>query len=195
ADSVLAAYIPAPLWSNIQSKPSSFAPSAHTHPPSELSQSGATNGQVIKWNGSEWAPGADNTGGGGSADSTIFPTGFRVDTAKTNIRGEIAGVAAGAVDTNVYATRAWAETTFPYFFNVKSYGAKGDGKYLYDLRTTNGSATVTSASAGFVATDTGKRFFIRFGGPGGLDFFSTITTVNSATSVTLAHTLSATLTG
>lgn len=38
----------------------------HTHPLSELSQSGATTGQVPKWNGSAWAPSDDETGGGGA---------------------------------------------------------------------------------------------------------------------------------
>lgn len=39
----------------------------HTHPLSELEQSGATTGQVPKWNGSEWAPADDETGGGGAS--------------------------------------------------------------------------------------------------------------------------------
>ena len=34
----------------------------------KIAQSGATTGQVIKWNGSAWAPGTDNTGGGGGGD-------------------------------------------------------------------------------------------------------------------------------
>jgi hypothetical protein len=32
----------------------------------QLAQEGATSGQVIKWNGSSWAPGTDNTTGGGT---------------------------------------------------------------------------------------------------------------------------------
>lgn len=35
----------------------------HGHAPSELTQSGATTGQVIKWNGSTWAPSADVSAG------------------------------------------------------------------------------------------------------------------------------------
>jgi hypothetical protein len=31
----------------------------------KLNQMGASSGQVLKWNGSAWAPGTDNTGGGG----------------------------------------------------------------------------------------------------------------------------------
>lgn len=39
---------------------------AHTHPLSDLVESGATSGQVPTWNGSEWIP-ATPTGGGASA--------------------------------------------------------------------------------------------------------------------------------
>ena len=42
-------------WDAISSKPSTFAPSSHTHPLSEISQSSATSGQVATWNGSAWA--------------------------------------------------------------------------------------------------------------------------------------------
>ncbi len=60
-------YIPTPLWSNVSGKPSSFPPSAHTHAVSELSQSGATNGQVLVWNGTGWVP---QTISGGSGSTT-----------------------------------------------------------------------------------------------------------------------------
>jgi len=39
----------------------------HTHPLSDLEQSGAAVGQVPKWDGSKWAPADDETGGGGGA--------------------------------------------------------------------------------------------------------------------------------
>lgn len=38
-------------------------PIAHTHPPADITQGGATTGQVLKWNGSAWAPADDETGG------------------------------------------------------------------------------------------------------------------------------------
>lgn len=34
--------------------------------PLKIAQQGATNGQVLKWNGTTWIPGTDNTGGGGT---------------------------------------------------------------------------------------------------------------------------------
>jgi hypothetical protein len=61
---------------------------------STLSQSGATTGQVPKWNGSAWAPADDNTGGGGgggtvtsvaftTTDSSLSVTGSPVTTTGT----------------------------------------------------------------------------------------------------------------
>ena len=40
------------------------ADSAHTHPLSDITQSGATLNQIPKWNGSAWVPADDETGGG-----------------------------------------------------------------------------------------------------------------------------------
>lgn len=40
-------------------------------PLTALNQTGATTGQVMKWNGSAWAPGTDNNDGGGGASYTF----------------------------------------------------------------------------------------------------------------------------
>jgi hypothetical protein len=45
-------------------------PTAHTHAPSDIQQAGAVTGEVLKWNGSAWAPGTDNTSGGGGGAPT-----------------------------------------------------------------------------------------------------------------------------
>jgi hypothetical protein len=54
------------------------ADAAHTHTeaditgtiaPSKLAQAGASAGQVLKWNGTVWAPAADETGGGGGGST------------------------------------------------------------------------------------------------------------------------------
>ena len=45
-------------------------PTAHTHAPSDIQQGGAVTGEVLKWNGSAWAPGTDNTSGGGGGAPT-----------------------------------------------------------------------------------------------------------------------------
>jgi hypothetical protein len=48
-------------WNTLTGKPSTFPPSSHTHPVSELTQSGAATGNVLRWNGSAWAPAAPST--------------------------------------------------------------------------------------------------------------------------------------
>ena len=53
------------LESDVATALSGKADASHGHALSDLSQSGATTGQVPKWNGSAWVPAADDTGGGG----------------------------------------------------------------------------------------------------------------------------------
>lgn len=50
--------------------------------PSKILQSSATNGQVLKWNGTVWAPAADNVGGGGAP--TLNPGQIIVGDGSTN---------------------------------------------------------------------------------------------------------------
>jgi len=48
------------------------ASSSHTHALSDITQSGATTGQVIKWDGSSWVPDSDsNSGTWGSISGTL----------------------------------------------------------------------------------------------------------------------------
>jgi len=53
-------------YANLTNVPSSFAPSTHTHALSSLTQSSATTGQVIAWNGTAWA--AATPGSAGDVD-------------------------------------------------------------------------------------------------------------------------------
>lgn len=64
---VTAGSSPAVAYSSLSGVPSTFAPSAHTHPLSDLSQSGATTNQVPQWNGSAWVPATVSGGGGGGS--------------------------------------------------------------------------------------------------------------------------------
>lgn len=61
---------------NLQTALDGKANATHTHTeaditgtiaPSKLAQAGASSGQVLKWNGTAWAPAADNVGTGGAA--------------------------------------------------------------------------------------------------------------------------------
>src|SRR3546814_862191 len=51
-----------------------YRQSSQPIPLADLAQSGATVGQVLKWNGFDWAPGTDfvGEGGGGSGITTVF---------------------------------------------------------------------------------------------------------------------------
>lgn len=65
------------------------------------------------------------------------------------------------------------------------FGAVGDVVWITDGVTTNGSATFTSASAAFTASDVGKRISIQGAGSSSAALHTTITARNSATNVTL----------
>ena len=60
-------------YSALTGTPSTFAPSSHTHPLSELTQSSATTGQVVTWNGAAWAAVAPFTSLEAYATSVSFP--------------------------------------------------------------------------------------------------------------------------
>lgn len=64
------AWITALAWSKLTGVPATFAPSAHTHPLSDLSQSGATTNQIPQWNGTAWVPVTFTSGIGGTLGTT-----------------------------------------------------------------------------------------------------------------------------
>lgn len=85
-------------------------------------------------------------------------------------------------------------------FHVADYGAVGDGKVIYDVAMTSGSAVCTSATAGFTSADVGKKILVNGAGPGGGGnpsgaLITTIASRQSATQVTLAATSSGTISG
>lgn len=97
-----------------------------------------------------------------------------------NIKADIGG---GGGDTDSTIT-----------YNVKSeYGAMGDGIQKFDGAITSGDATFTSATAAFTSADIGKVITIKDAGGAALDLTTTIASINSATSVELATTASATV--
>jgi hypothetical protein len=64
----------------------SRTPTSHTHGLGDLTQGGATNGQVIAWSGSAWAP-ATVSGGGGSTSASDLTSGTLADARlSTNAR-------------------------------------------------------------------------------------------------------------
>lgn len=103
-------------WAKLTGVPSTFAPSTHTHPLSELTQSGATTGQVAQWNGTAWVPVTFSGGIGGTLGAT--------DNALTRADGTGGATAQGSgvtlddsanlsatnwtVGSGVYTTRTYA---------------------------------------------------------------------------------------
>ena len=78
-------------------------------------------------------------------------------------------------------------------YNVKQYGAKGDGIQAFDGAITSGTDDFTSASAAFTANDVGKVITIQNAGGTNTDLTTTISAYVSATAVTLANNASATV--
>ena len=52
--------------------------------PLDIAQQGATTGQILKWNGTQWAPATDNTGGGATIDSVMVKAGTNGLSTKVN---------------------------------------------------------------------------------------------------------------
>ena len=86
-----------------------------------------------------------------------------------------------------------AGPTQPMIFDIRDYGAKVDGRVVFDGATTNGSATFTSASANFTPADIGKTIVVRWVGAGNTELVTTISAVTNSTTATLA--LAASVTG
>jgi hypothetical protein len=55
------AALAAVTWNTLTGKPSTFPPSSHTHPTSDLTQSGAATGDVLQWSGTAWVPAAPSS--------------------------------------------------------------------------------------------------------------------------------------
>lgn len=86
-------------WDAISSKPSTFAPSSHTHPLSELSQSGATTGQVATWDGSDWTP--ENLSALEFTPLELSPVAWWDGTDSANVLKTISGSVPAAVGETV----------------------------------------------------------------------------------------------
>ena len=90
-------------WADVASKPTSFAPEAHTHPWSEITERPATvdalpasigvNGQVLKVSAGAIVWGTDDTGGGtGGGSSAVSDEGAQILAAPTDLNFAGAGV-------------------------------------------------------------------------------------------------------
>lgn len=96
-------------------------------------------------------------------------------------------------DTGLVA-RAKINEQVSRFFNVETYGARGDMKTVYDGVMTSGSAVLTSASNRFVVGDVGKVIAVSRAGTSNVPLRTTILSYQSAGQVTLATNAGASVT-
>lgn len=69
--------------------------------------------------------------------------------------------------------------------NVLNNGLVGDGKAVTDA-VTNGTTTLTSATANFTSADVGKAIAVRAGGAAGATLVTTISSVTNSTTIVMA---------
>ena len=155
-------------WTKLTGVPSTFTPSAHTHPPSDITQSGATTGQVLQWDGTAWVPAAAPGGGvdvqrfdSAGSHSWTNPSPsvrklgkFRIvgggggggsgrKGASGTIRCGGGGGGAGAVHEQFFWTDLMANPT------SVTVGAGGAGGASVTSDNTNGNAGVAGGSSAF----------------------------------------------
>lgn len=122
-----------------------------------------------------------------TAAASAQTTADNAQTAASTAQTTANSAQSAASSAQTAASTALDAAVPPYQFKPEDHGAVGDGKIVGDVVTTNGSATITSATAVWTSTDVGKHIMVggaldAAGGP----LISTISTFNSATSVTLA---------
>jgi hypothetical protein len=121
--------------------------------------------------------------GGGGAIPAIFKHGGDVEVGTTILAGTStyvnANLPAGSVQTAGVVQDSGSKV-----YNLKAFGAVGDGVVVTDAVTTAASATLTSATAGFVAGDVGKTIVVQRAGAGGFAFADGAMTAGSQTLTT-----------
>ena len=130
-------------------------PTAHTHALSDIQQGGASTGEVLKWNGSSWAPGTDNTGAGGATAVAEDEVAWHAITAHPRWEvvqiGSGTGVAAvdGTALLGVYRLNTGTQTSSN---RRVSYMSKG---HRLDLATSSEFVASCAMSTNHSGTDTG----------------------------------------
>lgn len=110
-------------WTDISGKPTEFPPESHTHNVSNLTQSGATTGQLLQWNGTAWVPATIATGG-----KEVIT---RIKTARQTVTNSTTFVA----DNHLTATLTANKT---YLFQMELFiSAPSAGGFKYFLNTTS----------------------------------------------------------
>lgn len=130
--------------------------------------------------------------GGVVSRGVVRLKGYTVATLPTGTQGDT------VFCTDLLAPAFYSGTSWAAYgesiYNVKLYGAKGDGVQLADGAMTSSSAVLTSASASFSANDVGKLIVVAGAGATGGDLSTTILSRQSPTQVTLSATAGTTIT-
>lgn len=113
----------------------------------------------------------------------------RAATFALSIAVAIAAGSASAGEDNIargFAVKAWKQSSHELW--VDDCGARGDVQRLTNAAMAAGSATLTQTGASFTASDVGKLIYVNKADATGTGVLkSTITAVNSSTSITLAN--------
>lgn len=148
-------------WSAIA--PTAKADASHTHTLSNLTQSGASSGQVPQWNGSAWVPATVSGGGGGG---TVTSVGITPGTGVTSSGGPITTTGNITVGLNA---------------NLQAWSGLGTSAKADTVHTHSGSditsGTISPARLGTGTADSTK--YLR--GDGAWTTFSATGTVTSVT--------------
>lgn len=93
-------------WDIIDNKPTTFPPDGHSlSSHTDVSTTSPSTGQVLKWNGSQWAPGTDNEGAGGGGDITAVTAGTGLSGGGTT--GDVTlSLESGVITPNTYGSTA-----------------------------------------------------------------------------------------
>ena len=117
-----------------------FSGNGESGTPLTLAQNGASTGQVMKWNGTVWAPGTDVSGGGGSQTlQQVLTTGATLTQANTinNSVGQLSVTGRSVrLDTLVNGSGV------PKYSALQTFRHSGIGGLLQSIVTTQGD-TVT----------------------------------------------------
>ena len=141
----------------------------------KLNDMGATNGQVLKWNGTNWKPAGDETGGAGFTlpytGSVTQTTGFALDITSNGsscIRGEgtigVIGRTNSESSFGYGITGSSGNTTQPHYgVYGSSNSIVGTGVYGLVFQTTGTPIAIkgeTRSSTGFSGYYIGGRFYV-----------------------------------
>ena len=153
-----------------------------------------SSGQVLASAGAVFAPNGQaimdqlgNYGKGlGSAITNKYGMSMDQLLATNGNGGGLTNLNASAVSSGTLPLSQLPGGVVTNTYNLRAYGAYGDAQTSYGALALSNSTTVTVTGGAFVAGDVGKFIDIKGADVNRRDWWTTITTVNSPTSITVA---------